>query len=427
MPPLKQEEIVTLGVLAAKGESNCRIGRTLGVTEGTVRYHLQRRAEGAVDGRRNKPRRAEQVSETIRAWMDDQQDRQKAAGSQRPPNLRELHEYLVAECRYDGSYKSVVRFVRGHGPRPKIRPFRRVETPPGAQVQVDWGDWPGVDIGDGPQMLHALAMVLSYSRKEALIWSVRQDQLAWHHCHNEAFRRLGGIAAVARIDNLKTGVGTGAGPWGQVNDAYRTYARTVGFHVDACLPGSPEDKGKIERRIGASRQWLNLSGRHYGSLAELQGYTDELLQQRAARRICPATGTTVEEAWRQEQKYLRPVGILPEVFDVAVTRPVHKDCTVNFEGRTYSVPFVLVDLTVEVRGCATVVQVLHEGRIVAEHPRHTQRLLLIDPAHYEGPGNERVEPPVPLGKMGRRIQQIAQAPVQMRSVEQYARLMEVAR
>jgi hypothetical protein len=29
--------------------------------------------------------------------------------------------------------------------------------------------------------------------------------------------------------------------------------------------------------------------------------------------------------------------------------------------------------------------------------------------------------------MGRRIQQIAQAPVQMRSVEQYARLMEVAR
>ena len=39
------------------------------------------------------------------------------------------------------------------------------------------------------------------------------DQLAWHHVHNEAYRRLGGVAAVNRIDNLKTGIvhGCGAG------------------------------------------------------------------------------------------------------------------------------------------------------------------------------------------------------------------------
>jgi len=32
------------------------------------------------------------------------------------------------------------------------------------------------------------------------------DQLAWHRVHNGAFKRIGGIAAVNRIDNLKTGV-----------------------------------------------------------------------------------------------------------------------------------------------------------------------------------------------------------------------------
>ena len=63
------------------------------------------------------------------------------------------------------------------------------------------------------------------------------DQLAWHHVHNEAYRRLGGVAAVNRIDNLKTGVARGCGAWGVVNDQYRAYARALGFHVDACEVG----------------------------------------------------------------------------------------------------------------------------------------------------------------------------------------------
>ena len=45
-----------------------------------------------------------------------------------------------------------------------------------------------------------------------------------------------------------------------------------------------------------------------------------------------------------------PLPVLPEPFDLAVTRTVQRDCTVNFEGRSYSVPFVLTGLAVEVRG-----------------------------------------------------------------------------
>ena len=36
-----------------------------------------------------------------------------------------------------------------------------------AQVQVDWGEFGGLDIGDGPQTLYAFVAVLSHSRKEA--------------------------------------------------------------------------------------------------------------------------------------------------------------------------------------------------------------------------------------------------------------------
>ncbi len=110
-----------------------------------------------------------------------------------------------------------------------------------------------------------------------------------------------------------------------------------------------------------------------------------------------------------------------------MTRTVQKDCTVSFEGRTYSVPFLLCGLAVEVRGCAEVVQVLHDGRVVAQHPRHSRQRILLDPGHYEGPGDERVMAPVPLGRLGRRLQEIVEQPVEQRPLDLYAALAEVAR
>ena len=44
-------------------------------------------------------------------------------------------------------------------------------------------------------------MTLSHSRMWAVIWSARQDLLAWLHCHNRAFV---GVPTTVRIDNLKT-------------------------------------------------------------------------------------------------------------------------------------------------------------------------------------------------------------------------------
>jgi hypothetical protein len=52
---------------------------------------------------------------------------------------------------------------------------------------------------------------------------------------------------------------------------------------------------------------------------------------------------------------------------------------------------------------------------------------VLDPAHYEGPGDERVAPPVPLGRMGRRLQEIVMQPVEQRPIDLYAALAGVAR
>ena len=66
---LKSEEIVTIHVLQDKGLSNCEIARTVGVCEGTVRYHARRKVQGAIDGRRNQPFKAAQHAAVIAEWF----------------------------------------------------------------------------------------------------------------------------------------------------------------------------------------------------------------------------------------------------------------------------------------------------------------------------------------------------------------------
>jgi hypothetical protein len=140
------------------------------------------------------------------------------------------------------------------------------------------------------------------------------------------------------------------------------------------------------------------------------------------------SGTSVAEAWAQERVLLTPLPEpLPEPFDVVVMRPVGRDGLVCFEGRQYSVPFRLIGETVEVRGVAGAVQILKACAEVARHPRGTDRRLVVDPRHYDGPDTERVIAPAPLGRMGRRLQEILEMPVEKRPLDLYAALAEVSR
>ena len=152
------------------------------------------------------------------------------------------------------------------------------------------------------------------------------------------------------------------------------------------------------------------------------------MSERARELRCPATGTRVAQAWEQERFLLtRLPETLPEPFDVVVRRRVGDDCMVSFEGRQYSVPFGYIRQEVEVRGISGRVLILKDCALVAEHPRGTAALVVTDQAHYEGPSTARVIRPQPLGRMGRKLQEIVASGVQHRSLDLYARLAEVAR
>lgn len=411
---------MTIKTLAARGVAKRAIARQLSLAESTVRYHVNRMAEGARDGRAGQQRLAAGFAEAIGVWME-------AASPSGARNLAALHEWLVAEHDYPGSLRSVQRFVADVYPPPTRRARRRVETPPGAQAQVDWAVFPKVVLGGEVVRLSALQMVLSHSRMSAVVWSRREDQLSWLACHNRCLERLCGVPAVLRVDNAKTAVVRGAGPWGRINPAYRRYAQAVRFHIDPCLPYAAEHKGKVERQVRTLRGIADPSTRAWRDLEELQAWSDERVAASARRRRCPATGETVWASWQAERHHLQPLPLLPEPFDQVGTRTVGADCMVSFEARQYSVPFAWVGQRVELRGAAEVVQILAGGQVIASHPRHTATRVVIDPAHYEGPGGPRIEAPLPLGRLGRRLEELASLPVAQRPVDLYAALAEVAR
>ena len=419
---LRREEVMTIEVLHERGMSNRAIARQLGVHEHAVRYRLARPQAGARDGRADKPFAAAPWAEAIASWM-------QAAEAGGGMNGRALYEWLVAEHGYGGSYKAVQRYVRAHYGRPAVRVRRRVETPPGAQAQADWGEFPGVDVGDGAMTLHAFHLVLSHSRMEAIVWAARQDELAWLAVHNGALTRLGGVPAVIRVDNTKTAIVQRRRAMGHGERALRGLCPHAALPRgrDAAAGARGEGQGRAADP-GAQDGLRSAAPRLARCRGAAGGDAMPRCAQSAERRLCPATGETVWTSFLAEQPLLQPLpGCLPEPFDLVVQRRVARDATVSFEGRTYSVPFRFAEQVVEVRGCAGTVQVWAEAELVAAHPRHTRQRLLIDPTHYDGPSTDRVAAPTPLGRMGRKLQERWALAPQRRPIDLYAALAEVAR
>lgn len=229
------------------------------------------------------------------------------------------------------------------------------------------------------------------------------------------------------VDNEKIAVARGAGMWGKLNEPYRRYALTLRFHIDPCAPRSPESKGKVERRIRDHRLHDDPRRRVWSSRDALQLWTDARMAASAARRRCPATGTSVAAAWRagaavpgraaDPARALRRRGPAPRSprLHGAVQGPLLLRAV-----RAHRAP-------IEVHGCAGEVQILAGCEVVDRHPRHTQERVLIEPKHFEGEATPRVLPPLPLGRMGRRLQEIAAMPPEVRPLDLEAALAPVAR
>ncbi len=108
MAKLKEHHIMCAEELA-NHKSVRDIASTFGVDESTLRYRLERHKGGSVDGRSLQQEACAPYDPVILDWIQQQEERKP--GIRREP-IRLLYETLQVDYGYEGSYKSVVRYIR---------------------------------------------------------------------------------------------------------------------------------------------------------------------------------------------------------------------------------------------------------------------------------------------------------------------------
>src|SRR3989442_213690 len=289
---------------------------------------------------------------------------------------------MLRERGFAGSAVQVRRYVRTIRPAARAEAYLRLETLPGEQAQVDWGNFGAFPVGGARRILSCFVLVLSWSRAVYARFALDQPLESFLRGHVEAFTALGGVPRTLLYDNLKSVV------------LYR-FAQQLGspprllnlaghyhFAPQPCAPYRGNEKGKVERMIQYLRHSF-FAARLFASLNDLNAQLATWIAETAHARSVPGTaGRVVREAWAAEQPRLLP---LPEhAFVCDLVRPVVSGKTpyIRFDGNDYSIPHTLVRRPLTLVASETAVWLLDSATEVARHPRsyaHGQRVE--EPAH----------------------------------------------
>ena len=104
------------------------------------------------------------------------------------PTLTASRMYeMVCQRGYRGGVDHFRYVISLYRPRPPAEAYLRLRTLPGEQAQVDWGHFGHIEIGRANRPLMAFVMVLSYSRKIFLQFSLDARMANFLRGHVAAF------------------------------------------------------------------------------------------------------------------------------------------------------------------------------------------------------------------------------------------------
>jgi transposase len=407
-----RESIITL---TGGGWSQRRIARELGINRETVaKYRREARAEaqpnpaplpaGSFDGSASKPAIPPTGPPATELPQTDGGAEPKPAivppgsgpgrKSQCEPfrnqitlsweaglSAQRIYQDLVSDHRFEGNYDAVKRFVRQLGQSSPL-PFRRMESEPGQEAQVDFGQGAWIIEEGRRRRPHVLRVVLSCSRKgytEAL-W----QQTTEHFVRGleNCFRHFGGVPRTLVIDNLRAAVSKADWFDPELNPKVLSFCEHYGTVILPTRPAMPRHKGKVEAGVKYVQN-NGLAGRQFGSLSAQNLFLTHWEDTVADTRIHGTTRQQVRSFFLavEKSKLLPlPASLFP-VFNEA-PRKVHRDGYVEVAKAYYSVPPEYVRRQVWARWDTKLVHVYNERRqVIAVHVRQEPGRFCTDPAH----------------------------------------------
>lgn len=368
------EDVEAMLALQRLGWGSKKIAKELRVSRKTVRKYL---AAGGWSpyGQPCRPSQLEDHGD----WIKEQFLRHRG-------NAEVVRQELSREKKLQVSLRTVERFVQ---------PFRRelqagakatvrFETPPGKQMQIDFGSM-RMAIGPERPKVFLFVATLGFSRRNYVAPFQHERQEAWFKGIEGAFERFDGVPEELLIDNPR-GLVTYHNPQTRevrFSPRFLQFASYWGFRPKACLPYRARTKGKDERAVSYVKHNA-IAGREFISWDALERHLDYWMTEVSDCRIHGTTGTAPIE--RFEEEALRPLTGRPPFLQIQeVERIVHTDACVELETNSYSVPWHLIGSQVRVQVIEDQVLIFHNGSQVAVHA-HTKerRKRIIERGHLKG-------------------------------------------
>jgi transposase len=328
---------------------------------------------------------------TVNKWLKrDKYQRRAAASVQRRASkldafkgmiarLLGAHRYTAQQIYqriqgegYAGRYTIVKEYVRQVRP-PEPEAFLNLSFAPGQCAQVDFGEWGSVRVGNTRRKLSFFVMVLCYSRKMFLEFTLGQSEEWWLYCHRAAFEYFGAVPREIMIDNPKVAVLEHplGGPV-VFNPAYLDLADHYGFTPKACAPRRGNEKGRVENGVGYVKKNF-LGGLEITDFAPINPTARVWLETVANVRIHGETRRRPVDLFAEESGKLRPLPAHP--YDTGIVRPalVSDRCRVVVDTNRYSVPARHASSRLVLKLYADRLRLLDGDKLVAEHVRSFER------------------------------------------------------
>ena len=237
------EGFVDIQVLHRQGMGIRSIARELGISKNTVRKYLRTEYVPEFQVCQSRPSKLD-------SFKDYLQRRVAAAHPDWIPATVLLDE--IKARGYTGGITILRDFIVILKPRRRPDPLVRFETPPGYQMQVDWGAF-----RLGTVRLSGFVATLGFSRHTFGTFVENERFETLRTCHEQAFDEFGGVPREVLYDNMRTVVlARNAYGKGQhrFHPGLRDFAHHYGFMPRLCQPHRAKTKGKVERFIGYLRR-----------------------------------------------------------------------------------------------------------------------------------------------------------------------------
>jgi transposase len=286
-----------------------------------------------------------------------------------PYSAQQLFQQLQGQG-YSGSYSLLKRWVRQVRPRPQPA-FLTLRFAPGECAQVDWGFAGLLSVGSTRRRVSFFVMVLCYSRRMYVEFTLGEKLEHWLAAHQNAFNCFQGVSRQIMVDNCKVAVLHH--PWGgppTFNPRYRDFAQHYGFQIKACAPGQAHEKGRVENGVAYVKKNF-LAGLELVSLEALNAAVRHWLDTVANVRVHGETHRQPLELFAQEK--LLPLH--PQPYAVARIEDLRASSRfrITVDTNHYSVPARYARQVLQVHIYPERLLVYHQGQLIAEHLRHYDR------------------------------------------------------